>query len=208
MNISYSILTHNETDTLEDLLEFLGANKKEQDEIVILDDYSSDKTLGILTEYREKYGIIWEQRALNKNFGEQKNYLTSLCSGDFIFNLDADERPPKFLFENLHVFLEQNPDVDAYWVPRVNTVDGITDEHINRWGWNVNDRGWINWPDWQLRIYKKAEWIKWIRPVHETVTGYKNFSKFPEDERFAIRHHKIIDNQEKQNSFYKKIINE
>ena len=98
MNISYSILTHNETDALEDLLEFLGANKKEQDEIVVLDDYSSDKTLGILTEYREKYGIIWEQRALNKNFGEQKNYLTSLCSGDFIFNLDADERPPKFLF--------------------------------------------------------------------------------------------------------------
>ena len=134
--------------------------------------------------------------------------MTSLCSGDFILNLDADERPPKFLFENLHAFLEQNPDVDAYWVPRVNTVDGITDEHINKWGWNVNDRGWINWPDWQLRIYKKAEWIEWIRPVHETVTGYKNFSKFPEDERFAIRHHKIIDNQEKQNSFYKKIINE
>ena len=206
MNISYSILTHNETDVLEDLLEFLGANKKEQDEIIVLDDYSSDKTLGILTEYKEKYGIIWEQRALNKNFGEQKNYLTSLCSGDFIFNLDADERPPRFLFENLHVFLEQNPDVDAYWVPRVNIVDGITDKHINQWGWNVDDRGWINWPDWQLRIYKNAEWIKWIHPVHETVTGYKNFSKFPEDERFAIRHHKIIGNQEKQNAFYREIV--
>ena len=105
------------------------------------------------------------------------------------------------------MFLEQNPDVDAYWVPRVNTVDGITDEHINRWDWNVNDSGWINWPDWQLRIYKNADWIKWIRSVHETVTGYKNFSKFPEDERFAIRHHKIIDNQEKQNSFYREIAN-
>ena len=207
MNISYSILTHNETDALEDLLEFLGANKKEQDEIVVLDDYSRDETLGILTKYKEKYGVIWEQRKLNKNFGEQKNYLNSLCSGDFIFNLDADERPPKFLFENLHAFLEQNPDVDAYWVPRVNTVDGITDEHINRWGWNVNDRGWINWPDWQLRIYRNVEWINWINPVHETVIGFKNFSHFPEDERFAIRHHKIIENQEKQNDFYRNIIN-
>ena len=125
MNISYSILTHNETNTLEDLLEFLGSNKKQHDEVVVLDDYSNDKTLGILTEYKEKYGIIWEQRALDKNFGEQKNYLTSMCNGDFIFNLDADERPPKFLFENLHIFLEQNPDVDAYWVPRINTVENI-----------------------------------------------------------------------------------
>jgi len=207
LNISYSILTHNETDVLEDLLEFLGANKKEQDEIVVLDDYSRDETLGILTEYREKYGVIWEQRELNKNFGEQKNYLNSLCSGDFIFNLDADERPPKFLFENLHVFLEQNPDVDAYWIPRINTVKDITDSHIKKWGWSVNDERWINWPDWQLRIYRNAEWINWIRPVHETVTGFKNFSHFPEDERFAIRHHKIIENQEKQNDFYRNIIN-
>ena len=206
MRISYSVLTHNETDTLEDLLEFLGSNKKEQDEVVVLDDYSNNKTLGILTEYKEKYGIVWKQRALNKNFGEQKNYLTSLCSGDFIFNLDADERPSKFLFENLHIFLEQNPDTDAYWVPRVNTVDGITEEHINRWNWNVNDKGWINWPDWQMRIYKNVEWITWIRSVHETLTGYKNFAKFPKEEMFAIRHHKIIDNQEKQNAFYEEIV--
>ena len=75
MNISYSILTHNETDTLEDLLEFLGSNKKQHDEVVVLDDYSNDKTLGILTEYKEKYGIIWEQRALDKNFGEQAQKL-------------------------------------------------------------------------------------------------------------------------------------
>jgi len=206
LNISYSILTHNETDVLEDLLEFLGANKKEQDEIVVLDDYSRDKTLGILTEYKEKYGVTWEQRALNKNFADQKNYLNSLCSGDFIFNLDADERPPKFLFENLHVFLEQNPDVDAYWVPRINTVKDITDSHIKKWGWSVNDERWINWPDWQLRIYRNVEWIKWFRPVHETVTGFKNFSHFPEDERFAIRHNKVIENQEKQNDFYRDIV--
>ena len=120
MNISYSILTHNETDILEDLLEFLGANKKEQDEIIVLDDYSSDKTLGILTEYNEKYGIIWEQRALNKNFGEQKNYLTSLCSGDFIFNLDADERPPRFLFENLHDMFSVLNTLPPYWEGRGN----------------------------------------------------------------------------------------
>ena len=41
-----------------------------------------------------------------------------------------------------------------------------------------------------------GKWINWINPVHETVIGFKNFSHFPEDERFAIRHHKIIENQE------------
>ena len=53
MKISYSMLVHNEPDTLEKLLEFLVKYKQPQDEIVILDDYSTEeKTKNILNHYR------------------------------------------------------------------------------------------------------------------------------------------------------------
>ena len=49
MKISYSILTHNEDESLQRLLEFLVKHKDEEDEIVILDDYSdNEKTKEIL----------------------------------------------------------------------------------------------------------------------------------------------------------------
>ena len=43
MKISYSILTHNETDSLLELIHFIMEHKDEEDEIVILDDYSDNE---------------------------------------------------------------------------------------------------------------------------------------------------------------------
>ena len=68
MKISYSILVHNETDTLEKLLKFLIKWKQPQDEIVILDDYSDDeKTKQILDFYVSAHDIVFEQRSLQKD---------------------------------------------------------------------------------------------------------------------------------------------
>ena len=76
MVISYAILCHSETDSLRDLIEIVYQNKQKQDEIVIVaDTTATDETLGILTEYKEKYNIIWEKHSLNKDFAQQKNYL-------------------------------------------------------------------------------------------------------------------------------------
>ena len=206
MVISYAILCHSETDTLRDLIEVIYQNKQEQDEIVIVaDTTSTDETLGILTEYKEKYNIKWESHSLNKNFAQQKNYLNSLCSGRYIFNLDADELPPKYLMDNIHIICSEN-DCDLYWVPRVNTVDGLTQEHINKWGWQVNEQGWVNFPDYQARIYKNVDYIKWVRPVHEIVEGSKTHTYLPKEEIFSIRHHKDIKIQERQNNLYRGIM--
>ena len=88
MKISYSILTHNETDSLEKLLKFLIKWKQPEDEIVILDDYSDDeKTKQILDFYVSTHDIVFEQRNLLNDFATQKNYLKSMCSGDYSFNL-------------------------------------------------------------------------------------------------------------------------
>ena len=206
MKISYSILTHNETDSLEKLLQFLVKHKDEEDEIVILYDYSNnERTKEILDIMTSMYEMTFEQRNLLKDYAGQKNYLTGMCKGDYIINIDADEIPHEFLIENIKGILEANPTIDLYWVPRVNTVDGITQEHINKWSWQVNEKGWVNFPDYQGRIWKNRQNIRWERPVHEVLTGYKEHTFLPAEEQFSFYHPKEIKRQEEQNKFYEGI---
>ena len=206
MKISYSILTHNETDSLKKLIEFLVNHKDEEDEIVILDDYSDNKnTMELLDAYCSIYEIKFEQRHLLKDYAGQKNYLTRMCSGDYIINIDADEIPHKWMVKNIKDILENNPTIDLYWVPRVNTVDGITQEHINKWGWRVDEKGWVNWPDYQGRIWRNRPNILWKNKVHEVLSGYKQHTYLPAEEKFCLYHPKDIGRQEKQNDFYDKI---
>ena len=72
-----------------------------------------------------------------------KNNLKSHCTKDYIFQVDKDEIPHEFLVEYLPQVLQENP-VDIVFVPRVNTVEGLTDEHIQKWKWKVNEKGWVN----------------------------------------------------------------
>tara|TARA_B100000287_G_scaffold153237_1_gene144817 strand:- start:174 stop:803 length:630 start_codon:yes stop_codon:yes gene_type:complete len=208
MVISYAITTHNETEEINKLLEFLVHNTDAEDEIVILDDFSNDETQEVFKSWQAQYGHIKpikvEQRKLNKNFSEQKNYLTSMCKGSYIFNIDADEMPHPILVSQIKKILEIN-EVDLIWIPRVNTVKGITDEHIKKWGWNVNKKGWVNYPDYQARVYKNVDYIKWIKPVHERIDGHKTFSHLPPHEELSLYHHKEISKQESQNKFYEGI---
>ena len=207
MKMSYSILTHNETDSLSELIQFLVKHKDEEDEIVILDDYSDDeKTKEILDTMGSIYDIKIEQRNLHKDYAGQKNYLTGMCKGEYIINIDADELPNKFLMKNIKSILETNPTIDLYWVPRVNTVEGITQEHIDKWRWQVNEKGWVNWPDYQGRIWRNRQNIRWKNAVHEVLEGYTEHTMLPAEEEFCFYHHKKIEKQEKQNQFYQGIV--
>ena len=206
MKVSYAILTHNEDKELKKLLDFLIRYKDEEDEIVVLDDYSDNKkTIEILDFYVPKYDIIYEQRHLLKDFANQKNYLTRMCKGDYIINIDADEIPHKQLMLNMKTILESNPTIDLYYVPRVNTVNGLTQEHINHWKWNVNEKGWVNFPDWQGRIWRNRPNIRWEKPVHEMLVGFKEYTTLPAEKEYSFIHHKDIKKQEKQNNFYENI---
>ena len=149
--------------------------------------------------------MTFEQRHLLKDYAGQKNYLTRMCKGEYIINIDADELPNKWLMKNIKEILEANPTIDLYWVPRVNTVEGLTQEHINKWHWQVNEKGWVNFPDYQGRIYKNDKSIYWENPVHEVVTGAKKISHFPPQEEFCLYHSKDIERQEKQNELYSQI---
>ena len=209
MKISYSILTHNETDSLLKLVHFIMEHKDKEDEIVILDDYSDNpKTIEILDVMTSMHEIKYEQRHLLKDYGSQKNYLKNMCSGDYIFNLDADELPNKWLMKNIKEILESNTTIDLFWVPRVNTVEGLTPEHVSKWRWVVNLDGWVNFPDYQGRIWRNRPNIMWKNKVHEVLTGYKEHTYLPAEEEFCFYHPKDIEKQELQNDFYGKIGNE
>ena len=206
MKICYKILTHNETDSLEKLLDFLFENIKETDHIIVVDDFSDSPTRKILSKYVESNQYDYFQNKLEDDFSKQHNYADSLVRDefDYIFSIDADELPNKWLIENIHEILESN-DVDLIWVPRINTVEGITEEYIQQWGWIVNEKGWVNFPDYQGRIYKNDESVHWENPVHEIVTGAKKVSHFPTEEEFCLYHPKDIQRQVKQNELYSKI---
>ena len=139
---------------------------------------------------------------LNNDFATFKNNLKKYSNGIYIFQLDADEIPSEYLVTNLSMFLEHNKEVDLFFVPRINTVDGLTEEHIKKWGWNINDKGWIQFPDYQTRIYRRTSEIEWVGNVHERIIGYNTLSALPMEEIFCLYHHKKIERQEKQNEYY------
>jgi len=203
MTISYAITVHNELEELMKLLDFLNNNIREEDEIVVQYDENgvTNEVLEFLNIKKEIHGYTVIGFPLNKDFATYKNNLKENCTKDYIFQIDADEIPNEVMIAYLPEVLESNP-VDIIFVPRVNTVNGLTQEHIQKWRWNVNEKGWVNWPDYQTRIYKNTEDVTWMNKVHEKITGYDTFSNFPAEEQWALYHPKEIDRQEIQNQFY------
>ena len=210
MDISYAVTTHNEHKELEALIPFILGNMQLNDELVILDDYSDLKTRMVLDTYvnNGNYNIKFHQRKLNGDFASHKNFMNSMCSGEWIFNIDADEIPCDFLMQNIKPLIKANPEVELFWVPRINIVNGITNEHIQRWRWRVDENNWVNWPDPQQRLYKNVPHIRWERKVHERLIGAKVDAPLPFEKDWALRHIKTIDKQEQQNELYGKIIHE
>ena len=203
MKISYAITVCNELAEIKKLVPFLLDYKRPQDEIVILyDENNGDPlVLDFLLPYNKLPNVqTWRSYDFHKNFADWKNLLNSYCKGDFIFQLDADEMISEYMVKNLHQILELNTEVDLYFVPRINTVSGLTEEHIQKWGWKVNEKGWVNFPDYQGRIYRKK--MTWYGKVHERIIGGEKFSSLPHDEEYCIQHHKTINRQEKQNDYY------
>jgi glycosyltransferase involved in cell wall biosynthesis len=201
--ISIAITVCNEAKELEALLEHLEDRALAPDYEIVVQIDQDNYTEDILRIVIGK-GIKHWFYPLNKDFASYKNELKKHCSGKFIFQIDADELIAPEMIELLPEILKSNPEVDLYYVPRINTVSGITPEHIQKWGWRYeNER--VNWPDYQTRIYRNTPEVKWRNAVHEVIEGYKQFTMLPAVDELALIHHKSIEKQEKQNNFYNTI---
>ena len=220
LKISYSITCYNEHTELDNLLHHLSNHIREEDEVVVTQDISKKGTGVFEPEFRalekilEKYEYhdYFKPNQLkvttfhfNKDFSKLKNFAKEQCSGDFIFSIDADEIPNEILIKQLPDILEIN-DTDLIWVPRINLVNGITSWHLHHWHWRQTEQGWINFPDYQARIFRNTDDIKWIKPVHEVIDGAKTYSHLPPREELTLKHEKEINKQEQQNRLYDSII--
>ena len=205
MKISYGITVHNESEELNKLLEILVHKTQAEDEIVIVQDGDDKKVEEVISSWMSQYldakGIYWWTRKLDGNFADQKNYVIEQSSGDYIFHIDADEYPNEILLQQLPQILEIN-EVDLVWIPRVNTIDGMTEQDVMKWGWRVSEQGWVNYPDYQSRVFRRDENIRWTRPLHEHIVGCKTYSHLPPHEELSLYHPKTIEKQTQQNVFY------
>jgi glycosyltransferase involved in cell wall biosynthesis len=216
MKLSYLITVHNETDTLGKLLERLIKCRYDEDEIVILDDFSDNTTTKeILRQVSLRKNIKVLQHALSNNYGAHKNYGNEHCTGDWVFQIDSDELPPELLLFNLRDILASNPNVELIYVPRINDYRGVTPAHASQWGWRLtpspscNNRPVVNWPDYQSRLYVRVPGrIRWDRRLHEKIEGHTEYSFLPADEELALYHDKTIDKQLQTNKRYNKDFSE
>lgn len=205
MRISYAIPVCNEDKELDRLLNQLVNTKTEEDEIVIQCDLgnTTPEVYRVLDKYVDKIKVV--QFPLKGNFAAFKNNLKANCRGAWIFQIDADEYLSESLLANLPNILQSNPAVDLFLVPRINTVEGLTQEHINKWQWRVDEKGWVNFPDYQTRILQNSPKINWASKVHEVLTGHNNYVMLPAEESYCLYHPKEIARQERQNAYYASI---
>jgi hypothetical protein len=196
--ISYAITACNEHVELDRLLEQLTKYIRPEDEIVVqMDITATDEVKNVVSKYK----LMNYFYPLSNDFATFKNNLTELCQNEIIFQIDADEYPHQWLIENIPTVMESNPEVDVLLVPRINTVEGLTQEHIQQWRWHVEqDR--INFPDYQWRIWRNKKDIKWINKVHERLDGFQSYTNLPSVDECCLYHPKTIERQEKQNAYY------
>jgi len=199
-SISYAITACNEHVELERLLSQLTEHIRPEDEIVVqMDITATDEVKAVVN----KYNLMSYFHPLNKDFATFKNNLKSLCTKDYIFQIDADEYLSEELLTYLPPILDENSNVEMFSIPRINTVKGLTQEHIKQWGWKVDEKGWVNYPDYQNRILKNKPEIHWVNKVHEKIIGAMTTTEIPPG--LDLIHPKTIERQEKQNNYYNTI---
>lgn len=202
MTISYAVTVWNEVEEIKRLLTFLLKNKREEDEVIVrMDDSGPSEIWKYLVSLSGAPGFIYGKGPFNKDFARWKNSLNAMCTKDYIFQIDADEMINGYMMDLLPQVLAAN-DAELVAVPRINTVEGLTNTHIQKWGWQVNNEGWVNFPDYQTRIYKNDTRIRWHGTVHEKIIGHDTYAVLPAEKDWCLLHPKDIKRQERQNQFY------
>lgn len=116
-------------------------------------------------------------RPLRKDFSAQRNLMLSLCEGDWIIYLDADELMSKQSWASLRNIISST-DIDAVYLPRKTFYP---DKKHCRMGYGL-------WPDLQLRLFRNSPKLSFERPIHEKLTGFAMPAIFTGAEILHITH--------------------
>ena len=146
--ISVTIITKDEEGNIRDCLESV----RWADEVVVVDNGSTDRTLEICREYGARiFREDW------KGYAGQKNSALDKAVNEWVLSLDADERVSPELRREMEENLAAFPDLDGYRIPRKNFF-------LGRW---IRHCGW--YPDLNLRLFRRSRGRFGERAVHERV---------------------------------------
>lgn len=208
MNITYAITLHDEWKEYQLLYKKLCYDIRGVDRILVLLDRTGLNLEGEHYRKLRAQTLAGDIQLLEGNFEGDfavwKNKIFQYADGDWIFQIDADEYPSTELLRALPEMLP-DVDVDLIYVPRINTVEGITEQHRKKWGWIITQHfgtQCINFPDYQGRIYRNDGKLKWEGKVHEQIVGYDKRATLPAELEWCLHHPKTIERQERQNNFY------
>lgn len=157
--LSLAVITKNEEHNIRECLE---SGKDWVDEMVVVDDQSTDRTCAIAGEFTEKVFI----RKMDLE-GRHRNWAVSQASYDWVIWLDADERlTPELKQEIDEILSAADGKTVAFWIPSKNYL-GST---------------WLRYGGWSaahIRLYHK-HFVRWkelaedvVHPGIEIAEGYR-----------------------------------
>lgn len=148
IKLSLVVSAYNEEDNI---LECLKSAEGVADEIIVVSGSSTDSTERIA----KKFGATIFSQPNHPMLNRNKNYGFEKAKGEWILNLDADERLTPALRDEIKATLSSKSDVNGYWIPRKNIIFG-------KW---IESAMW--WPDYQLRLFRKTKGRFREKHVHE-----------------------------------------
>lgn len=194
MKLTYTIQVCNESRELFSLLNFLIKVKDDEDNIHVVVDslHTTDRVKMVLDNFSDKITVF--ERPFD-NFYDNAMFHNKQATGDYIFGIDADEMPQEGLIKGLKKLLSEG-EIDILFIPRINIHPGSTKEFSEKMGFNINRCGWINWPDYQGRVYKNSPEITWTNELHTKLTGSDKVNALGAEPELALWHIKSVEKQE------------
>lgn len=160
MKISAVVSAYNEEKNIERCLKSLAF----ADEIIVVDNSSEDKTLSLAKKYTSK---VFIQKNNPQRIDIQKNFGIDKATNEWILIIDADEEISKELAKEI-ISIPSDTAESGFWIPRKNYIFG-------KW---IEFGGW--YPDYQLRLFKKAKGKYTKKHVHENISLEGSTSKLKE----------------------------
>ena len=148
--LSVVLAVYNEEKNIQDCLESV---EDMADEIVVVDGSSKDNTVKIAKKLKAKVFIVPNQPMFHKN----KQLALDKARGEWILQLDADERATSELKKEILLKIKNPKDFNGYYIPRKNYF-------LGKW---LKKGG--QYPDYLIRLVKKNKAYFPCQSVHEQI---------------------------------------